>query len=104
MRQGDLQAPSLLDYEVVAALRGLTAGGKLSTGRAIDALTDYADLEIRKWPSANVLRRRAFELRNNLSAYDAAYVALAETLDCPLLTRDLKLLRAAGNLVKVEVL
>lgn len=99
----ELSAPSLLDFEVVSALRGLTLGGHLTATRAEDALTDFDDLEVRRWPSGDGLRRRAFQLRDNLSAYDAAYVALAESLGCPLLTRDARLARSSGHLVTVEV-
>ena len=103
LSRGDLQAPTLLDFEVVAALRGLTLEGLISVDRAQDALTDYDALPIERWHSAPALRRRAFSLRDNLSAYDAAYVALAEALDCPLLTRDARLARAVGHRVEVRV-
>jgi predicted nucleic acid-binding protein len=103
MASSELSAPALLDFEVVSALRGLTLRGDLTAARAEDALTDFDDLEIRRWPSADVLRRRAFQLRANLSAYDAAYVVLAEALDCPFVTRDVRLARAIGQLVRVEV-
>ncbi len=99
----ELCAPTLLDFEIVSALRGLTLGGHLAPTRAEDALTDFADLQIQRWPSWDALRRRAFQLRDNLSAYDAAYVVLAEALDCPLLTRDVRLARSSGNLVHIEV-
>jgi predicted nucleic acid-binding protein len=99
----ELNAPTLLDFEVVSALRGLTLRGHLTATRAEDALTDFDDLEVRRWPSGDGLRRRAFQLRENLSAYDAAYVALAEALGCPLLTRDVRLSRSSGHLVTVEV-
>lgn len=100
----ELGAPTLLDFEVVSALRGLTLRGELSVSRAQDALTDFDDLPLHRWPSGDALRRRAFQLRDNLSAYDAAYVVLAEALDCTLLTRDLRLAKACGQLVRVEVL
>lgn len=101
--EDELHAPDLVDYEVVAALRGLNKGGKLSDARAMDALTDFSDLFIQRWPFGNELRRRAFEMRANLSVYDAAYVVLAEALNCPLLTRDHRLKRAAGDLIRIEV-
>lgn len=100
---GDLHAPALLDFEVVSALRGLTLGGHLSADRAADALGDFDALPIERWPSAAALRQRSFSLRDNLSAYDAAYVALAEALRCPLLTRDERLARAAEQLIEVRV-
>ena len=99
----DLHAPTLLDFEVVSALRGLTLGGHLSSARARDALTDFDALSIQRWPSAAPLRLRAYTLRDNLSAYDAAYVALAEALQCPVLTRDARLARSSGHTVEIHV-
>lgn len=99
----DLHAPTLLDFEVVSALRGLTLGGHLSSARARDALTDFDALSIQRWPSAAPLRLRAYTLRDNLSAYDAAYVALAEALQCPVLTRDARLARSSGHIVEIRV-
>lgn len=103
MASEQLNAPSLLDFEIVSALRGLTLRGQVAAPRAEDALTDFDDLDIRRWPSADPLRRRAFQLRDNMSAYDAAYVTLAEALDCPLLTRDARLAKASGHLIRVDV-
>lgn len=99
----ELHAPALLDYEVLSALRGLTLGLHVSAARAQDVLTDFDDLPIQRWPSVDSLRRRAFQLSDNISAYDAAYVALAEALECPLLTRDGRLARSGGHTVQVEV-
>ncbi|KGJ72467.1 hypothetical protein GY21_15160 [Cryobacterium roopkundense] len=104
LAEEELHAPSLLDYEVVSALRGLTLAGYLSADRAQDLLTDFEDVPIQRWPSADALRRRAIQLRDNVSAYDAAYVVLAEALDCPLLTRDVRLARSGGHSVRIEVL
>lgn len=98
-----LNAPTLLDFEFVSALRGLSLRGHLTIARAEDALTDFDDLEVRRWPAGDGLRRRAFQLRDNVSAYDAAYVTLAEALDCCLLTRDARLARSSGHLVHIEV-
>lgn len=97
-----LAAPSLLDVEVVSALRGLERAGHLSTQRAYHALDDFDQLAIRRWGATGPLRRRMFDLRANLTAYDAAYVVLAEALECPLLTRDRPLARAAARLVDVR--
>lgn len=99
----ELHAPSLLDCVIVYVLRGLTLAGQVSATRAQDLLTDFDDLPIQRWPSADALRRRAFQLHNNISAYDAAYVALAEALDCPLLTRDARLTRSTGHSAQIEV-
>jgi len=99
----DLHAPTLLDFEVVSALRGLTLRNHITPARARDALTDFDALFIQRWPSAAPLRLRAFSLRDNLSAYDAAYVVLAEALQCPVLTRDTRLARSSGHDVEIRV-
>lgn len=104
MSAEELQAPALLDFEVVAALRGLVLRGHMTVTRAQDALTDFEDLSIERWLSSDGLRRRAFQLRHNVSAYDAAYVALAEALECPLVTRDDKLRKSSGHHARIEVL
>jgi predicted nucleic acid-binding protein len=103
LRDEELHAPMLVDFEVVSALRGLTLGGRLSVPRAEDVLTDYADLPVHRWEGAHALRRRAFQLRTNVSAYDAAYVALAEALECPLVTRDGRLARSNGHTAHIEL-
>lgn len=100
----ELHAPSLLDFEVVSALRGLTLGGRLGAARARDVLADFDALPIHRWASSAPLRVRAFTLRDSLSAYDAAYIALAEALECALLTRDARLGRSTGHAVQVHVL
>jgi len=99
----ELHAPSLLDDEVVSTLRSKIFRGELSAIRAADALTDFEDLRIERWPAADTLRRRALQLRENVSAYDAAYIALAEALGCPLLTRDVRLSRTTGHDAAIEV-
>jgi predicted nucleic acid-binding protein len=99
----DLHAPSLVDFEIVSVLRRLTLAGHVSPARAHDVLTDFDDLPIQRWPFADALRRRAFQLRDNVTAYDAAYLALAEALDCPLLTRDARLAGSSGHGARIEV-
>lgn len=86
-----LHAPHLIDFEISNSLRGLTLGGKLSAARADDIRADFAELRIERFPGG-VLAGRMWELRHNYSAYDAAYIALAELLACPLLTGDAKLM------------
>ncbi len=98
----ELHAPALIDYEVVSALRGLALAGHLSETRAEDALADYADLRIQLWSESDEFRRRAFQLRNNVTAYDAAYVVLAEALECPLATCDRRLARSGGHGVAIR--
>jgi predicted nucleic acid-binding protein len=75
----------------------------LTAARAQDTLTDFEDLPIHGWHAGDSLRRRAFSLRDNLTAYDAAYVALAEALGCPLVTRDARLARSSGHSAEVAV-
>lgn len=99
-----LHAPDLIDYEILSAVRGLTLGGHLSEARARDALTDYEDLALRRYPSTAALRATAWTLRNNLTSYDAAYVALADRLGCALWTRDSGLATSARRHIDVELL
>lgn len=88
-----LHAPALIDAEVSSVVRGLAITSKpnvrITAERAGEMLTDYTGLRIVRYPM-QPLQRRVFELRHNLTAYDAMYVALAETLDVPLLTDDTK--------------
>jgi predicted nucleic acid-binding protein len=99
----ELHAPALLDFELVSALRGLTLAGRLSAARANDALIDFEALPMHRWPAGDALRRRAYSLRENLTAYDAAYVALAEALGCELVTRDARLARSSGHAVPITI-
>jgi predicted nucleic acid-binding protein len=97
-----LHAPHLLDIEVAHVLRRYARSGVISSERGAEALADLADLPLNRYPHF-VLLPRIWELRHNLTAYDAAYLALAEALDAPLLTRDRALASVAGS-VRVEVL
>jgi predicted nucleic acid-binding protein len=103
LRGEHLAAPDLIDLEVVSVLRRQLAGRKLDVRRAGLALDDLLDLPIQRVPHRPLLRR-VWELRRDVSAYDAAYVALAEGLDAPLLTADARLARAPGIRCAVEVL
>jgi predicted nucleic acid-binding protein len=91
-----LHVPHLLDLEVAQVLRRYVLGDGLRPARAGQALDDLADLPLNRYPH-DVLLPRIWELRHNLSAYDAAYVALAETLDAVLLTRDERLAKVRGQ-------
>jgi predicted nucleic acid-binding protein len=97
-----LEAPHLLDLEVVQVIRRYWLAGELTMERAGEALADFRDLRIHHH-AHNPLLARVWELRNNLTAYDAAYVALAEALGVPLLTRDARLAAAPGHRAEVEV-
>ncbi len=92
---GDLHAPHLIDVEILNALRGLVRGGKLGADRAEDVRTDVADLLITRYGHQS-LADRIWALRDNLAAHDAAFVALAEALDAPLITCDARLAKAPG--------
>jgi predicted nucleic acid-binding protein len=84
-------------------IRRYAANGEIDGDRGLSALTDLADLPLRRYPHGFLLPR-IWALRNNLTAYDAAYVALAEALDAPLLTRDRRLAAAAGHRAQIELL
>ena len=88
-----LHAPELVDLEVAQVLRRYERAGGMSAQRAEEALDDLAALPLERYPHRPLLAR-VWELRPNLTAYDAAYVALAELLEAPLLTCDGALARA----------
>ncbi|WP_205844132.1 type II toxin-antitoxin system VapC family toxin [Mycolicibacterium sp. GF69] len=85
--EGDLYAPTLLPFECANVMRRQELAGRISTDEAGQAHTDLLDLAIDYWPY-DLLADRIWELRQNLSSYDAAYVALAETLDATVVTLD----------------
>ncbi|MGH9130043.1 MAG: type II toxin-antitoxin system VapC family toxin [Acidimicrobiales bacterium] len=99
----DLHAPHLLDVEVASALRRRVRLGQTGVARAATALDDLAQLAALRWDHAPLLRR-AWALRDNLTTYDAVYVALAEALDGSLITADAHLARSPGLRCRVEVL
>ena len=98
-----LAAPELLDLEVTSVLRGQMRSGALDARRAQLALTDLRALPLQRAPHLPLLAR-CWELRDNLTVYDAAYVALAEALDADLLTADQRLSKAPGPRCRIEVL
>jgi predicted nucleic acid-binding protein len=98
-----LHAPHLIDLEVAQVLRRWVARRQLDEARAVQALDDLRDLDLNRYPH-DVLLGRIWELRNNASAYDAAYVALAEALGAPLLTTDARLAAVTDTRALVEVL
>jgi len=101
LRGEDLAAPELVDLEVVSVLRRQLAAGSLDARRAQLALGDLVDLPLQQATHLTLLPR-IWELRNNLSAYDASYVALAERLGATLLTADVRLTRASGPNCTIE--
>ncbi len=94
----DFHTPALCDIEVVSALRGLISARKLPVDRALEAVQDYTDLPVTRHSHLPLLAR-LLELRNNFSAYDAAYVALAEALSARLVTCDMPLAKAVKSVL-----
>jgi predicted nucleic acid-binding protein len=94
-----LHAPELIEPETLNALRGLCRAGRIRDERAAEAVADLADMRLIRYPHAP-LRARVWDLRHNLSAYDASYLALAEALeDSLLLTADSGLASGARTLL-----
>ena len=91
-----LHAPHLIDVEVSQVIRRFVARNEISPQDGRDFLEIVADLPLQRYPHT-ILLPRMWELRENLSAYDACYIALAEALDAPLLTHDGRLARSSGN-------
>lgn len=96
-------APSLIDLEVASVLRRASLAGRLDRRRSSHALADLAALPLRRAPHLTLLPR-IWELRENLTVYDAAYVALAELLETPLVTADARVHRAPGSRCEIELL
>ena len=98
-----LFAPHLLDLEVIQVLRRYCASGEIGSERGKEAIEDLKDLPINRYPH-DILLDRIWELRHNMTAYDAAYVSLSETLPAPLLTRDAHLASAPGHEAVIELI
>lgn len=101
-RESELGAPHLIDTEVLHALRRMRMCDAITEERAADTRTDFADLRLIRFPHAP-LSDRVWELRHNLSAYDATFIALAEALSAPLVTCDRRLAGAPGHGAHVEL-
>lgn len=99
----DLAAPDLVDVETVAVLRRRWLAGAISDHRFAVALDDLEDVDMDRYPALPLVRR-SYELRANVTPYDAVYVALAETLRCELLTGDQRLASAPGPQCPIRVL
>lgn len=98
-----IHAPHLLDLEVLQVVARFVRTREVTVARAAEMLQDFRDLVIARY-THDLLFDRVWELRVNLTAYDAAYVALAELLNAPLLTADRRLARAKGHVASVEVI
>lgn len=103
LRGEQLSAPELVDLEVASVLRRQVMGGRIDARRATSALADLEALPIDRAPHRPLVER-CWELRDTVSVYDAAYVALAEALGATLLTADARLGRASGPRCTIEVL
>lgn len=102
LRGETIAGPDLLRVEVLAVIRKGVIAGALTMTQADAAVNDLLDLPVAVFPSAALLRR-AWALRDNVTAYDACYVALAEALNCSLLTADGRLANAPGTTCAVEL-
>ena len=100
--QDEFHSPHLADVEVTQGLRRLVRTGEVSPARAAEALADLADFDLHRHPHLDLLGR-AWKLRDNITAYDAMYVALAEAMDAPVVTCDGPLAKAPGHRARIEV-
>jgi predicted nucleic acid-binding protein len=98
-----LHAPHRLDLEVVHVLRRYEATGEINAQRGQEAINDLTAWPLRRY-SHDLFLSHIWALRHNLTAYDAAYVALAETLDVPLVTCDARLAASVGHHATIECL
>lgn len=95
MMDADLAAPALMPFEAANVVRRQEMAGLVSSDQAAQAHADLLDLDVERWPY-DLLAVRAWELRANLSSYDATYIALAEPLGATLITLDRRIARAPG--------
>ena len=102
-RSESVHVPHVLDLEVAQVLRRFVREGSLSSGRADEALQDLMLARFTRYPHLQLLPR-IWQLRHNLTAYDGAYISLAELLNVPLITRDRRMSSASGHHAQIEVL
>ncbi len=98
-----VHAPHLIDAEIAQVVRRYASRGYISAETGHSAMIDLMDLQLLRHRH-DFLLPRVWELRNNLTAYDAVYVALAEVLDAPLITRDRRIAGAAGHHAEVRLI
>lgn len=101
-RNESLHSPHILDLEVAHVLRRLVREGTVPARRADEAMLVLQDFRITRYPHITFLPR-IWQYRHTLSAYDAAYVVLAETLDAALITRDARLASSHSHSAKIEL-
>ena len=101
--EDEFHSPHLVDVEVTQGLRRLVRAGEVSPDRAAEAIADLADLDLHRHPHLDLLTR-AWKLRENVTAYDAMYVALAEAMEAPIVTCDGPLANAPGHRARIEVI
>jgi predicted nucleic acid-binding protein len=97
------QVPPVFDAEVLSALRGLVRGRKFDHAAAADLIVDLMVLPVDRWPMSPLLPR-VWELRENLTPYDAAYVALAELTGAMLVTGDERITAAPGTRCDIQII
>ena len=101
--EDELHAPHLLDVEIAQGLRRLVRTGEVSSGRAEEAIADLTDLDLHRHAHLDLVDR-AWKLRDNISAYDAMYLVLAEAIEAPIITCDSPLVKAPGHRARIEVI
>ena len=99
----EFHSPHLMDVEVTQGLRRLVRFGEVSATRAAEAIEDLSDLDLHRHAHLNLLTR-AWQLRENVTAYDAMYVVLAEALDATMITCDSPLAKAPGHRARIEAI
>lgn len=100
--RGSLHVPHLFEVEVLHVLRRLTLGGQIPERRGLRAVRLLQNMRLTRYSHAPFVER-VWELRKNVTAYDAAYVALSEALEAPIVTTDGRLAKAPGHRAKIEV-